>query len=447
MQSSLAFLFMVLPAARSGQSGPTDNVGVYVEPNSYTLLERPAGSKLSFHFGYSASYDRGTPMVPFTHDEDDDGDDSLGYYNSRERRFYFANANPDLAIDREIVFGPPEGAQIVGELLPVVLDRNNDGELEAGVCDTGNNHFYLQAPVGGEPLSFTWAGDPSVPVVGDWNADGVDSLGLYHADAPSSFKLNNSVPPTGASETVNYGAPESLPCAGDWDGDGDDDVGYFDVEQRVFHRFGAADVPFGEELLTNFDNWPNEPAVLPSLWPLAGSWDESGGSEPSPYPWQTVPVEDLDLYGFDAGELEAAVAAGAALGHLNSLVVCRAGLIMKEAYYNGYTELVANHMMSATKSVLSALVGVANLDGAVSGNPAQPLLALRSHLLKEKFAGQPLYAVCGGNEIDLLDVMTMASGFVQNNNTWDDGVPPDIFPYNNYVEWVLNGPGTTLCSN
>jgi hypothetical protein len=61
------------------------------------------------------------------------------------------------------------------------------------------------------------------PVVGDWNADGVDTPGLFQA--PCNWFLRNSN--SGGSHDVSFcfGASEMTPMAGDWNADGVDSAG------------------------------------------------------------------------------------------------------------------------------------------------------------------------------------------------------------------------------
>jgi hypothetical protein len=73
-----------------------------------------------------------------------------------------------------------------------------------------------------------------VPVAGDWDGDGTDGIGTFAvfagADPAGTWKLRNTA--TAGSPTVTFmflPVADSYPVVGDWDGNGIDTVG---VKQR-----------------------------------------------------------------------------------------------------------------------------------------------------------------------------------------------------------------------
>ena len=73
-----------------------------------------------------------------------------------------------------------------------------------------------------------------LPVTGDWNGDGFDTVGLYDPQT-SNWYLSNGTDAwedvTTIVTTVNI--PQSwLPIAGNWDGEGGDGVGLYDPETQ-----------------------------------------------------------------------------------------------------------------------------------------------------------------------------------------------------------------------
>ena len=65
-----------------------------------------------------------------------------------------------------------------------------------------------------------------VPVVGDWNGDGVDDLGVYrggtwYLDTDGNHTLDAH------DQVFKLGRPSDMPVAGDWNGDGRDEPGIY----------------------------------------------------------------------------------------------------------------------------------------------------------------------------------------------------------------------------
>jgi len=102
------------------------------------------------------------------------------------------------------------------------------GSFSNGTWKIRNSNFpliNLPAPFGFTTVTFGQAGD--LPIVGDWNNDGVDTPGVYRPSA-GQFLLTNSTSTSPSVEiTVNFGIAEDLPVAGDWNADGFDSVGVF----------------------------------------------------------------------------------------------------------------------------------------------------------------------------------------------------------------------------
>ena len=65
-----------------------------------------------------------------------------------------------------------------------------------------------------------------MPLCGDWDGDGVDSIGVYRP-SQRRFFLRNSNSLGFADIDFEFGLPGDLPLAGDWDGDGIDTVAVY----------------------------------------------------------------------------------------------------------------------------------------------------------------------------------------------------------------------------
>ena len=125
-----------------------------------------------------------------------------------------------------------------------------------------------------DPLPFGQAGDQ--PIAGDWNGDGIDDVGVYRSNT-STFLLR--VPETVAvapchgcppqteirvsTVTRQFGSAGDLPVTGDWDGDGKDSIGVFhggvfEVTNDFFETNGSSVFGFIGDL------------------PLSGDWTGTG---------------------------------------------------------------------------------------------------------------------------------------------------------------------------
>lgn len=216
------------------------------------------------------------------------GVDTLGAYDSASGNFTWSNcfsANLD------------GGGHVFVNLYPLAFAGawEGDGVDEPGDYDPATAMFHLvrSADAGGDlDVGFGGGGENTLPVGGDWNGDGYDSIGFYHVPS-STFFLNDTNTSGTATYTVTFGSPKDgganlVPIVGDWDGDGDDTVGLYDPDLGKFYLRnallgGGADVSF----------------VLgsPHSIPLAGDWDGDGRSGVGVYDPVTGVVELENIAG------------------------------------------------------------------------------------------------------------------------------------------------------
>ena len=145
--------------------------------------------------------------------------------------------------------------------IPLVGDWDGDGDDTVGVFRDGT--FTIADANSGKrqrPRTFAFGRPGDVPVVGDWNADGRDTVGVFRDGTWFLAKSNRT--DTDVVE-VRLGAAGDIPLVGDWDGDQRDTFGVFrdGVWPLTDSPFAAAaqihQVRFG----------------APGDRPLAGDWD------------------------------------------------------------------------------------------------------------------------------------------------------------------------------
>jgi hypothetical protein len=66
-------------------------------------------------------------------------------------------------------------------------------------------------------LTFSYGPANSLPLGGDWNNDGVDTVGIYVA-ATGAWFLRNSNSPGPADIVFTFGPANVTPITGDWNG-------------------------------------------------------------------------------------------------------------------------------------------------------------------------------------------------------------------------------------
>ncbi len=183
----------------------------------------------------------------------------------------------------------------------------------------------------------------------------------------------------------------------------------------------------------------------PALWAgvlLAAACDMVGPEPPNidlALPWTTASVADV---GGSTRMVEEGLERAANIDRLLSLLVVKDGRLVVERYFGGVTRDVLHDTRSVTKSVLSALVGIAIARGDIPG-VEQPigeyLDSVVSDLEPEKAA------------ITIEHLLTMTGGF-----QWDE-----TGGYGDYLNWIhsndhlgyllrrplVAGPGTLFTYN
>jgi Cadherin-like len=110
----------------------------------------------------------------------------------------------------------------------------------------------------------------TLPVVGDWNGDGVDTVGIYDT-SNGLFSLKDSNSP---SAPISYfavlGSPGDVPMAGDWDGDGKDGIGVFRPTNGLIYLRQTPSSGFADYTMV---------LGIPGDMPVTGRWDATMSHE------------------------------------------------------------------------------------------------------------------------------------------------------------------------
>jgi hypothetical protein len=175
--------------------------------------------------------------------------DSVGLFASAESYTYLRNSNTTGAADQTVAYGSPGAGW-----LPIAGDWDGNGSDTLGLYDPAASVFYLTNSSGGIADMTVAYGAPGagwLPIAGDWNGDGLATIALYDPQS-SVFYFTDSLGGGMADRIVAYGAPGAgwLPIAGDWTGQGFDTLGLYDPASSTFYlrdsnTSGMATIIFG----------------------------------------------------------------------------------------------------------------------------------------------------------------------------------------------------------
>ena len=192
-----------------------------------------AGSVSSFFFGNPGD-------VPFMGDWDCDGVATPGLYRQSDGFVYLRNSNTQGVADVEFFFGNP------GDI-PLAGDFNGNG------CDTVSIYRQSEGKVyvvnalgvdggglGAADFGYFFGNPGDRPFVGDFDGDGIDTVGLYRVSSGFVY-FRNSNSQGVADFAFFYGNPGDVIMAADWDGDGDDTVAvYRPSDDRLYINLNNA---------------------------------------------------------------------------------------------------------------------------------------------------------------------------------------------------------------
>ncbi len=169
----------------------------------------------------------GAELIPVAGDWNGDGIDTPGAYNKITGQWFLRNSN--TGGNGEINFTYGGG----GELLPVVGDWNKDGIDTPGLYKPSTGQWFLRNSntTGAGEVNFVYGGgSDTLPIAGDWNNDGTDTIGIVDPDPVAADKwfLRNSNTAGGGEINFTFGSTLSLvPLVGDWNNDGIDTAGFY----------------------------------------------------------------------------------------------------------------------------------------------------------------------------------------------------------------------------
>jgi Tol biopolymer transport system component len=197
------------------------HTGVWRVPDS-------EGVVTSFYYGNPGD-------VPFLGDWDCDGIETPGLFRTSDAFAYLRNSNTQGNADIRFFFGNPSD-------IPLAGDFNGDGCDTLSVYRPSEAKFYImnalgenEGGLGAADYSFLFGNVGDKPVVGDWDGDGIDEIGL-HRELTGFLYYRNTLTTGVADGQLFFGDPGDRFVAGDWGVvDGVDTPGMFRPSNSTFY--------------------------------------------------------------------------------------------------------------------------------------------------------------------------------------------------------------------
>lgn len=194
---------------------------------------------------------------------------NFGFYNPSTSTFTMPDPKGLSGATVTFSYGPANSGW-----LPLYGDWDGDGMVTVGLYDPGSSTWFLKNSLGpglsDVVFSYGPAGNRWTPLVGDWDGDGSDGVGFFDP-ATATWFLKNRHSQGMSDATFGYGPRNSgwLPLVGDWDGNGRDGVGFFAPTTAAWflkneHAQGMSDVTF------------NYGPAGGAWTPLVGDWNDDG---------------------------------------------------------------------------------------------------------------------------------------------------------------------------
>jgi photosystem II stability/assembly factor-like uncharacterized protein len=206
---------------------------------------------------------------------------TTGVFRPSNAILYLKNQNTSGFAD---IFIPGYG--LAGDKA-VVGDWNGDGVDTIGVFRSGT--FFLRnsnnSGFGDITVTYGQAGD--LPVVGDWDGDGIDTVGFYRGGA---FYLRNTNTTGDPQLVFSLGNPGDVPIAGDWNRDGVDTVGVFRPSNAILYLKNTNVEGFADVFIPGYG--------IAGDAPVTGDWNGDGTDTIGVYRGGTFYLRNTNDSGF-----------------------------------------------------------------------------------------------------------------------------------------------------
>jgi hypothetical protein len=187
------------------------------------------------------------------------GSDTTGVFRPSNGILFLKNTNTTGFADIALNYGVPLDCPIVG-------DWDGNGTDTIGIYRNGVFYLRNSNTIGFADITFAFGVQGDQPLAGDWNHDGVDTIGVFRT-ITGQFLLRNSNTTGPADMSFYLGNVGDVGIAGDWNGDGFDTTGVFRPINGIIFLKNTNTTGFADIAL-NYG--------IPGDRPITGDWDNNG---------------------------------------------------------------------------------------------------------------------------------------------------------------------------
>jgi calcineurin-like phosphoesterase family protein len=184
---------------------------------------------------------------------------TVGVFRPSNGVIFLKNTNQTGYADIGINYGQ-------GGDYPISGDWNGDGVDTIGVYRNGSFLLRNSNTVGFADLAFAFGKPGDQPIAGDWNGDGIDTIGVFDRNT-FTFYLRNSNSAGPAEAVFSLGIPGDIGIVGDWNGDVKDTVGVFRPSNGVIFLKNTNQTGFAD-IAINYGQGGDKP--------VTGDWNNDG---------------------------------------------------------------------------------------------------------------------------------------------------------------------------
>ena len=173
---------------------------------------------------------------------------------------------------------------------------------------------------------------------------------------------------------------------------------------------------------------PGSVFIFLSLLSLISCSKEQGEDIFVPYSWETASPESV---GMNKQVLDSAFIVASGKEYIDALLVIKDGKIVGEEYYNGFTQDHPHNVMSVSKSMLSAIAGVALQKGYLDGLDSKMLDYFPDYVYEGMDPRK--------HDITIRHLLNMRMG-IERESTDNYGVYMELYNSDNWIKKTIEYP-------